>query len=97
MDRTVVARYGHDPERGGVYVEIDDDEWRLATYEANCDYDAVLGVIEILASFGFVGSDDIEAALEWLETPPEWRRGLPAGGVRRLMRNVGRLSEVARS
>jgi hypothetical protein len=42
------------------------------------------------------GAHDIDAAIEWLDTPKEWRRGGPTGrGVRRVLAIVDRLRVAA--
>ena len=55
-NETLVARYGLDPRRGGIYVEVEDDGARVVTYEALVTEQAVLDVLDVLANFGFIGA-----------------------------------------
>jgi hypothetical protein len=35
---------------------------------------AIHEVLDTLAAFGFIGADDVERALDWLNMPAEWPR-----------------------
>jgi hypothetical protein len=92
---TLVARYGVDPRRGGIYVEVADDDARVITYEALATEQAIIDVLDVLANFGFIAAEDVEPAIEWLDVPAVWRRGLPAPGVRRALSIIEELGEAA--
>jgi hypothetical protein len=91
-DPTMIARYGVDQTRGGVYVEVEDGGLLLVSYEAVVTEQAIRDVLDDMTVFGFFSEDDVEGAVEWLSRPPCWRSDRPEGaGVRQVLRVVERL------
>jgi hypothetical protein len=91
-DPTMVARYGHDPARGGTYVEVEHNGMHLVSYESCLGDQAIRDVLDDLGTFGFFSYDDVETALEWLARPTCWRLERPEGcGARQVLRVVERL------
>jgi hypothetical protein len=67
-DPTVRARYGHDPERGGVWCELTYNEV-LVAYDMTDAYDVeapIHGLLTFMSQFGFFDGHDVDAAFEWL-------------------------------
>lgn len=106
-DPTWIARYGHDPERGGVWAELTYNGVRVVFDATEIGFDRdrpVRSVLRFLATFEFVAPDDVNTAFELLHEhcqdgnfqarPNGWPYGTPraAGrGVRQVFRIVERL------
>jgi hypothetical protein len=102
-DPTVRAHYGHDPERGGPWCELEHCGVVVNFDSGEVDYDVerpLLGVLRFLAEFGFRSGGDVADALAWLSemsagqtiSPlPQGPRRAPRRGVRRVLRVIEHL------
>jgi hypothetical protein len=80
-----LARHSHDPRRGGIYVEVDDDGTRLITLR-HATPSGRSATCSVVITFGLLGGAEVDAALDWIQTPEQWRRGRPTDrGARRVL------------
>jgi hypothetical protein len=102
-DPSSTSTYGFDPERGGVWAELEHCDV-LVTYDsAEIDFDferPVVGMLMFLATFGFIDGDAINDAFGWLSGGGEDRRwtcgtGRPSRQLRRVVRIVENLRAAA--
>lgn len=97
-DPTQTARVGRDPERGGIYVEI---EWNgtVVTFDQADldDDDATTGVVRLLATWGFIDPCALADVRAWMSTPSCWRRRRAPRGVRRVLAIVEELKAASTS
>jgi hypothetical protein len=96
-DRSQITRVGHDPRRGGAYIEIQRGDVHIAFDEIEMDVglDPTREILDLLASFGYVGIDDLAAARNWLSRPSCWRQLRPPRRVRRVLWIVRELEDAA--
>ena len=97
QDARVTAVVGHDPKRGGAYVEI---MWGglpvvLDAIEMEVGRDPAWEILDLLVSFGFVCHDDVREAREWGVRPSCWRKRQAPRGVKRILRIARNLDRAA--
>ena len=96
-DPTRIARLGHDPQRGGAFVET---TWAgvvvaLDASDVDPDRDPVVEIVAFLANFGFVPPGALDDFRAWLRRPTCWRSRRAPRRVSRLLRIVEALEKAA--
>jgi hypothetical protein len=95
-DRSRVARYGFDADRGH-WAEVEDGGMVVACdrFEVGFDDEPVISVLHLLRTYGFIDGDNIADAFEWPSLPPDWRCRRPPRGVLRVLRVIRDLEAAA--